>query len=514
MFLARQSLRLKVTLLSLGVFALVLASALAGAWFMHDRAARGLLDEHLEAIAFRTAARLQQTTAPPADLGAYQAADQRVSVLALRDASGAVLSAGWRVDTEALPPVPGGRQIDQATYRSVDGETAQALIGEAEPSRMVTYSFLMPNGELRFVDLARTRLDAPAVPALAYAAAIAAFVMTTLAFWFVAGIAVAPFSRMTEAARRVDPRHLDARIDITGRESEVGRLQAELNAALTRLEGGFRAQERFIANVAHDLKTPIALMLSESQVLHPHSARRNEIAQYRESVIAEMQRLGGLVEGFLTLARARHGNALARAVPVAANDLVVEAVARCGGEAKKHDVQLVTRLHDPGPMGEDLELTGDPDLLRAMLVNLISNAIRHSPQRRAVIVRLSCRREVLLFSVRDFGPGVPPEFTGRLFDPYVRASEKAGGTGLGLAIAKSVAKMHGGQIIIRNVEPGCVFFVRLNRRTMERRTRASRKRVQRAQKRSDRGEAREITTVPRSSARRDHLTRSVVRSGP
>ncbi|MHC5028366.1 MAG: sensor histidine kinase [Planctomycetota bacterium] len=490
MFLARQSLRLKVTLLSLGVFALVLASALAGAWFMHDRAARGLLDEHLEAIAFRTAARLQQTTAPPADLGAYQAADQRVSVLALRDASGAVLSAGWRVDTEALPPVPGGRQVDQATYRSVDGETAQALIGEAEPSRMVTYSFLMPNGELRFVDLARTRLDAPAVPALAYAAAIAAFVMTTLAFWFVAGIAVAPFSRMTEAARRVDPRHLDARIDITGRESEVGRLQAELNAALTRLEGGFRAQERFIANVAHDLKTPIALMLSESQVLHPHSARRNEIAQYRESVIAELQRLGGLVEGFLTLARARHGNALARAVPVAANDLVVEAVARCGGEAKKHD------------------------LLRAMLVNLISNAIRHSPQRRAVIVRLSCRREVLLFSVRDFGPGVPPEFTGRLFDPYVRASEKAGGTGLGLAIAKSVAKMHGGQIIIRNVEPGCVFFVRLNRRTMERRTRASRKRVQRAQKRSDRGEAHEITTVPRSSARRDHLTRSVVRSGP
>jgi signal transduction histidine kinase len=489
-FLARQSLRLKVTLLSLGVFALVLASALAGAWFMHDRAARGLLDEHLEAIAFRTAARLQQTTAPPADLGAYQAADQRVSVLALRDASGAVLSAGWRVDTEALPPVPGGRQVDQATYRSVDGETAQALIGEAEPSRMVTYSFLMPNGELRFVDLARTRLDAPAVPALAYAAAIAAFVMTTLAFWFVAGIAVAPFSRMTEAARRVDPRHLDARIDITGRESEVGRLQAELNAALTRLEGGFRAQERFIANVAHDLKTPIALMLSESQVLHPHSARRNEIAQYRESVIAELQRLGGLVEGFLTLARARHGNALARAVPVAANDLVVEAVARCGGEAKKHD------------------------LLRAMLVNLISNAIRHSPQRRAVIVRLSCRREVLLFSVRDFGPGVPPEFTGRLFDPYVRASEKAGGTGLGLAIAKSVAKMHGGQIIIRNVEPGCVFFVRLNRRTMERRTRASRKRVQRAQKRSDRGEAHEITTVPRSSARRDHLTRSVVRSGP
>jgi signal transduction histidine kinase len=301
-----------------------------------------------------------------------------------------------------------------------------------------------------------------AVPISLFAAAVAA--------WLVAGTAVAPMKELSKAVRTLAPEHIDARVAVPHPEQEVARLQGELNEALARLEGGYRAQERFISNVAHDLKTPIAVMLTQSQVLNPESSVIEDYEAYRKSVQEEMQHLAALLESFLTLARVTQGEAVARREPVSINDIVVESVARCEPEAQHYEVRLVPQVIASDDAA-GIELLGDPGLLCTMLDNLIRNAIRFSPARESVDVRTVVVDGDVVLTVRDRGPGIPTEFLDRIFDRFVQAPQdaaRAKGTGLGLAIARSVAELHGGSIRARNLdEGGCEFEVRLPLHTPE-----------------------------------------------
>jgi signal transduction histidine kinase len=229
------------------------------------------------------------------------------------------------------------------------------------------------------------------------------------------------------------------------------------------LEAGYRAQERFISNVAHDLKTSIAVMLTESQVFRSDNVSLEEVDEYRQSMISEMKRLGGLVEGFLTLARADQGDALARMRDVSVVDVLMEAVAECDSEASHLEVRLVTIVQGDESSPGEVELRADADLLRAMLANLIRNAVRHSPAGEVVDIRLAQHEEWTVFSVRDRGPGVPDDLREVIFDRFVQApgdQPRAAGTGIGLAIARSVAEMHRGRV--QNCDDGgCTFTVRL-----------------------------------------------------
>ena len=283
--------------------------------------------------------------------------------------------------------------------------------------------------------------------------------------WFIAGIAVRPIEEARRVAAGWSPESMGAEVDMHAHDSEVSRLENELEDARRRIEAGFEAQARFMSNVSHELRTPISTILTEAQVLDADDAPP-DVRAFIHSTEVEMSKLGRLVESFLMLTRVRHGKAetIVRSCPV--NDLLMDSVEDCARLAAEHDVRLDPTLLDAD---DDLgaRIAGDPDLLRTMLDNLVRNAIRFSPRGGLVDVHADADDEQIRIRVRDRGPGIPEEIIDTIFDRFAQARQeyrRGRGHGLGLEIAKGIAELHAGDIAVRNLEDGCVFTVVLPRR--------------------------------------------------
>jgi len=232
-----------------------------------------------------------------------------------------------------------------------------------------------------------------------------------------------------------------------------------INQMLDRLQGAFNAQERFIANAAHELKTPLTLLLGKAQVLAQRSRGEAEYRQYLETAQTETRRLAKLVESLLVLARVDAGLPLPGMEPISINEVVMDAVHECAAYAEPRNVRIAPHLaitqNEDGPMME-----GDAELLSIMLSNVIRNAIRFSPPNEVVDVRVEQSDSLVSINVSDHGPGIPQLQIDRLFERFYQADAAQGysqGSGLGLTIAQGVARLHRGSVSIRN-EPnqgGC-----------------------------------------------------------
>ncbi len=238
-----------------------------------------------------------------------------------------------------------------------------------------------------------------------------------------------------------------------------------MNDAFGRLEKAYREQGSFIANVSHELKTPIAVLLSQAQVLKQEDRSTTEYRRFLAVVEDEMRVLGRLVESFLVLARVGHGKELVRRERLTVNDVVLEAAEHCAPLSRHHEVPLVTLLHLSDDGEQEPEIEGDPELLRTMFENLLRNALRFSPSGEPVDLRVTCTRDRASILVRDRGPGIAREHIDRVFERfYTVADAEVGGrgSGLGLAIAKSIAELHNGTISVHNcADRGCEFEVLL-----------------------------------------------------
>jgi signal transduction histidine kinase len=260
------------------------------------------------------------------------------------------------------------------------------------------------------------------------------------------GRATTPILRLAEAARRVGPGETHLPFDASG--GEIERLRTELNEALARLEQGYRERQQFLSNVAHDIKTPISVMLTQSQVVQPEGSSLDDLREYRNSMVEELLRLRGLIEGILTLSRAEQGEGMLRRTSLEVDEVVRQSAARCRAQADAAGVKIETSL-----LGSGERLFGDLDLLSTMLDNLVRNAVRFSPPRGTVDIRVERDGRRVRVSVRDRGPGIPAEFIDKIFERFVQvpgANPHGRGTGLGLAIAKAVCEAHGGSIAVRN----------------------------------------------------------------
>lgn len=282
--------------------------------------------------------------------------------------------------------------------------------------------------------------------------------------WFIAGIAVAPFRHLSRFASQLRPDSLTFQFLDPGGVTEVAQLNRELRAALQRLDAGYQAQERFVANVSHQLKTPIATVLVEAQTISGREELSEEVRGFIRSTEEELRKLAKLIESFLILTRVQHGKGDAQFHKCLVNEVVSESVAHCGSMARQFDVLLkVSLLKDDE--GMELTIPGDAELLRTMIDNLIRNAIRFSPRGQAVHVAVSTTASHVFVTVRDLGPGIPEEFLGRIFDRYAQAKSEERlhrGSGLGLQISQSVAELHAGHIQVKNCPGGgCEFTVEL-----------------------------------------------------
>ncbi len=300
------------------------------------------------------------------------------------------------------------------------------------------------------------------------AGALAGTALATLAGLAVAGRAMRPISTLTASAREIaDTRDPSRRIPMPETDDEVAELARtleqmlrSLDAARAEREQAMQTQREFVADASHELRTPLTSVLANLELLEETLAR-DEGADKREmvgSALRSSRRMSRLVSDLLLLARAdagrpgqRRGCDLAEIAAAALTEVEPVAGSR----------SLSLSAPEPVPV------SGSPDELHRMVVNLVDNAVRHTPDRStiSVVVRAEDGRAVL--EVADDGPGLPAGLQGQVFDRFVRGAGPAdtaggAGTGLGLAIVRAVAESHEGTVeAMSSPHGGALFRIRL-----------------------------------------------------
>jgi two-component system OmpR family sensor kinase/two-component system sensor histidine kinase QseC len=229
---------------------------------------------------------------------------------------------------------------------------------------------------------------------------------------------------------------------------EIKPLVDELNRLLARLQIAFTAQRAFISDAAHELRSPLTALRLQAQLLDraPDETARLEA---RAQLGAAIERATHLVEQLLTLARSEPQETAIKFEPVALAQIAAEAITDCHAMALDRNIELSLDA-EPG-----LKVRGDREALRAMLRNIIDNAVRYTPPGGSVAVRTFTKSERALVEIIDTGPGIAPEERERIFDRfYRRPGTAAPGTGLGLAIVKAIAERHGAQVLLEDAAGG------------------------------------------------------------
>src|SRR5438874_2156243 len=253
-----------------------------------------------------------------------------------------------------------------------------------------------------------------------------------------------PLTQMTQSVARVGPTHLKERLAPVDWPRELQPLASAFDEMLKRLDDSFTRLSQFSADLAHELRTPIANIMGEAQVALTRDRSAAEYREIIESAIAECERLSRIVDNLLFVARvdaAREPIARQRFDARAAVDKIAafyQTIAEerhitisCSGEGHIH---------------------ADPNLFERAVGNLIDNALRFTPEDGSIQIAFSQRNGDFEIAVRDTGCGIAPEHLPRVFDRFYRAESSRGsdGAGLGLALVKSIVSLHGGSVRIQS----------------------------------------------------------------
>lgn len=253
---------------------------------------------------------------------------------------------------------------------------------------------------------------------------------------------LAPVKRLSQQASRITAHSLDMRLLDHHNATELDGLVEAFNAVLDRLEAAYRQMEAFSANVAHELRTPLATLVTGSQLMLSGPRTASELKEAIGSNLEELQQMSQLVNDMLFLARADQGNRASGLTPV---DLAAEA-----DRTLKYCQPL---LDDAGLTATRVGaavLDCNAALMQRALVNLLVNAIRHTDRGQCIVVRIEAQGARVRLSVENPGPPIPDHIRARMFDRFFRGDDaraRAGEShGLGLTIVAAIARMHGGTV--------------------------------------------------------------------
>ncbi len=289
--------------------------------------------------------------------------------------------------------------------------------------------------------------------------------LITAGLWIVLGRALRP---LQDASRRMDAigvTDLTTRVPVDHPDDEVGRMVRALNRMLDRLARAVGEMQRFTADAAHELRTPLAVLRTGIEVALAHERSASEYRAVLNEALEGTERLSHLAEDLLTLARLEALKAQEPETPVSINELLEDLAEAWRSRA----VQRGVMLQQPCPAA-DLTVRGAPADLYRLFGNLIDNALRHTPRGGAVELAAEQAGDQVRCTVSDTGPGLSDADLSRVFDRFYRGrNQREPGTGLGLSIAQAIARAHDGDITLANgAQGGCVAVVSLPRETIQR----------------------------------------------
>ena len=467
------SVRVRLTFWYTGLLAVFLLALSLITYFIFWRSTLQRTDSDLselsEAFLTTVQAEMQDNHGPEAAKQATQEAIVehrfRDHVFAVLDPKGQVLASSQDLPNETAPP----RLLSSASFRKLledsvgtdrlfrnvqGGKNGYRGLARKFPLKGQTYTLVIlqslhPQAEM----LEEVRQT------FAWVIPIA-IILASVGGYFLARKSLAPVVAMSSQAGRIGAENLHERLPIQNAKDELGRLAASFNELLERVDQSFERQRRFMSDASHELRTPAAILRGESEVALSRTERSAE--EYRESLAvlhAEAQRLTQIVEDLFTLTRADAGQ-----YPLSPKDFYLdELVADCAHATRS--LALAKRISLTCEVPEELPIRADEALLRRMILNLLDNAIKYTPEGGRVSV--SCQRagDEYALNVTDSGPGIPGDLQQRVFERFFRVdkartrSEKdGGGAGLGLSIARWIAEAHQGRLVVsRSDSSGSTF---------------------------------------------------------
>lgn len=267
-------------------------------------------------------------------------------------------------------------------------------------------------------------------------------VSVALGAWLIARTGLAPLRQFRRMAASIGASSLDRRVSEAGLPEEVADLAREFNSMLERIDAGYRRLQEFSADLAHEIRTPIATLLGRHQVALSQQRTAAQLREVIEGDVEELERMSRLVADMLFIAQADDGGSVLQREEV---DLAAEA---------RRVAEYLSMIAEEKGTRVDVDGHGrvpaDRLLVQRALTNILSNAVRHATPASAVQVRICESDEGTEVRVTNHGEGIPPQQLERVFDRFYRLDASrarfSGGAGLGLAIVRSIMKAHGGRV--------------------------------------------------------------------
>ncbi len=278
--------------------------------------------------------------------------------------------------------------------------------------------------------------------------------------YFLIGQALRPVRKIVGAAQTISLHHLDQRLPVIDSGDEIETLSRALNEMIVRLDESFQHASRFSSDASHELRTPLTIMRGELEAILANPQLEPGVGEAVGSVLEETERLAKMVEGLFAISRLESGEAVMETTRLDLSELVCTTAEQIRLLADDRRIELTCEA--PAPVG----IEGDRVRLKQVVVNLLDNAIKYTPEGGKVWLSVRAESAQAVFRISDNGRGIDPAALPFLFDRFYRADEarRLGieGTGLGLSIVRSICQAHGGSVEAFN-EPreGCSFVVRL-----------------------------------------------------
>jgi len=278
-----------------------------------------------------------------------------------------------------------------------------------------------------------------------------ALVLAIAVGMFLASRALRPVEKITQLAGSIQAIDMSRRIELDLPDDELGRLAKTFDDMLARLEESFASQRRFVSEAAHELRTPLTVMKGTAEVILSRERTSKEYKEALEEIQVEIDHLAELAEDLLSLSSSNSERPALDIQDLELEEIVRSAISLITPLAKNKRIDVGFKSSGP------VRYQGDRNKLTRMLLNLLDNAVKYSPQGSTISVSIRKQHEKIVVAVSDDGLGIDASELDRIFDSFHRLEgareENPSGTGLGLSIARWIARAHGGEIEVDS-QPG------------------------------------------------------------